>query len=63
MLICIVYLLMCLGVEVVIVASIIDRLADRDYLFAVCFALFFFGYMFSYGHCYMRNILLKGAIR
>ena len=41
MLICIVYLLMCLGVEVVIVSSIIDRLADRDYLFSACFVLFF----------------------
>lgn len=41
MLICIVYLMMCLGVEVFIFANIIDRLADRDYLFAVCFALFF----------------------
>lgn len=41
MLICIVYLLMCLGVEAVIVSSIIDRLADRDYLFAACFVLFF----------------------
>ena len=41
MLICIVYLMMCLGVEVFIVVNIIDRLADRDYLMAVCFALFF----------------------
>lgn len=41
MLICILYLLLCLGVEVFIVANIIDRLADRDYLFAVCFALYF----------------------
>lgn len=41
MLICILYLLLCLGVEVFIVANIIDRLADRDYLLAVCFALYF----------------------
>lgn len=41
MLICIAYLLMCLGVEVFIVVNIIDRLADRDYLFAACFLLFF----------------------
>lgn len=46
MLICIVYLLMCLGVEVFIVANIVDRLADRDYLFAVCFALFFLAICF-----------------
>ena len=32
MLICIAYLMMCLGVEVFIVVNIIDRLADRDYL-------------------------------
>lgn len=41
MLICIVYLMMCLAVEVIIVATIVDRLADRDYLFAACFVLFF----------------------
>lgn len=41
MLICVAYLVMCLGVEVFIVVNIIDRLADRDYLMGVCFALFF----------------------
>lgn len=41
MLICILYLLLCLGVEVFIVFNIIDRLADGDYLLAVCFALYF----------------------
>lgn len=41
MLICIVYLMMCLGVAVFIIANIIDFFARRDYLMAVCFTLFF----------------------
>lgn len=41
MLICVVYLLICLGVAVFIIANIIDFFAHRDYLMVVCFALFF----------------------
>lgn len=63
MLICILYLLLCLGVEVFIVVNIIDRLADRDYLFAACFLLFFFVYMFSYGYRHVCNNLLNGTVR
>ena len=40
MLICIVYLLICLGVAVLIVDSIINFFAHRNYLSVFCFVIF-----------------------
>lgn len=56
MLICIVYLMLCLGVGIFIVANIIDFFVHRDYLMVVCFALFFLVV------CLLMTIALFGTI-